>query len=55
MAHQLEMSQPDYSKIEKNETVLSVDKLFKIAEILETPVVDILNVNPNTLYNQTMP
>lgn len=52
MAHQLEMSQPAYSKIEKNETVLSVDRLFKIAEILETPVVDILDINPNTLYNQ---
>ena len=54
MAHQLEMSQPAYSKIEKNETVLSVDRLFKIAEILETPVVDILDINPNTLYNQTL-
>ena len=32
MAHKLEMSQPAYSKIEKNETVLSVDRLFKIAE-----------------------
>lgn len=52
MAHQLEMSQPAYSKIEKNETVLSVDRLFKIAAILETPVVDILDINPNTLYNQ---
>jgi transcriptional regulator with XRE-family HTH domain len=52
MAHQLEMSQPAYSKIEKNETVLSVDRLFKIAEILETPVVDILDINPNTMYNQ---
>ena len=53
MAHQLDMSQPAYSKIEKNETVLSVDRLFKIAEILETPVVDLLDINPNTIYNQT--
>ncbi len=52
MAHKLEMSQPAYSKIEKNETVLSVDRLFKIAEILETPVNDILEINPNNIYNQ---
>ena len=53
MAHKLDMSQPAYSKIEKNETVLSVDRLFKIAEILETPVNDILEINPNNIYNQT--
>lgn len=53
MAHHLNMSQPAYSKIEKNETVLSVDRLFKIAEILETPVNDILEINTNNIYNQT--
>ena len=53
MAHQLDMSQPAYSKIEKNETVLSVDRLYKIAEILETPVNDILQIKPNNIYNQT--
>lgn len=53
MAHKLHMSQPAYSKIEKNETVLSVDRLFKIAEILETPVNDILEINPNNIYHQT--
>jgi len=53
MAHKLDMSQPAYSKIEKNETVLSVDRLFKIAEILETPVNDILEINPNNIYHQT--
>jgi transcriptional regulator with XRE-family HTH domain len=52
MAHKLDMSQPAYSKIEKNETVLSVDRLFKIAEILETPVNDILEINPNNIYHQ---
>jgi transcriptional regulator with XRE-family HTH domain len=53
MADKLEISQPAYSKIEKMETVLSVDRLFKIAEILETPVNDILELQPNTVYNQT--
>ncbi len=53
MAHKLDMSQPAYSKIEKNETILSVDRLFKIAEILETPVNDILEINPNNIDHQT--
>ncbi len=52
LAHKLDMSQPADSKIEKNETVLSVDRLFKIAEILEAPVNDILEINPNNIYNQ---
>uniref|UniRef100_UPI00404888C5 helix-turn-helix domain-containing protein n=1 Tax=Flavobacterium sp. TaxID=239 RepID=UPI00404888C5 len=36
MAHMLDISQVAYSKIEKQETKLSVERLFKIAEILET-------------------
>lgn len=51
MAHQLNMSQPAYSKIEKNETSLSVDKLYKIAEILETPVEKFLEI-PVKNYKQ---
>ena len=48
------MSQVAYSKIEKNETKLSVERLFKIAEILETPVENFLDINPNNIYNQTL-
>ena len=53
MAHKLDMSQPAYSKIEKSETILSVDRLFKIAEILETPIEKFLDINPNTIYHQS--
>ncbi len=52
MAHELNMSQPAYSKIEKNETKLSVERLFEIANILETPVEKFLEINPNNVYNQ---
>jgi transcriptional regulator with XRE-family HTH domain len=52
MAHLLDMSQPAYSKIENSETKLSVERLFKIAEILETPVETFLEINPNNIYNQ---
>ncbi len=54
MAFELGMSQVAYSKIEKNETKLSVERLFKIAEILETPIENFLDINPNNIYNQTL-
>lgn len=43
MAYNLGISQTAYTKIEKNETKLTVDRLFKIAEILEVKVEDLLN------------
>ncbi len=52
MADELHISQAAYSKIEKNETKLTVDRLYQIAEILETPVYELLDVNPNNIYNQ---
>lgn len=52
MADELNISQAAYSKIEKNETKLTVDRLYQIAEILETPVYDLLDVTPNNIYNQ---
>ena len=54
MAHELGMSQPAYSKIEKNETKLSVERLFKISDILKTPVEKFLEINPNNVYNQDL-
>lgn len=53
MGHLLNMSQAAYSKIEKQETKLTIERLYKIAEILETSVVDLLEVNPSNVYNQT--
>lgn len=52
MADELHISQAAYSKIEKNETKLTVDRLFHIAEILEAPVYELLDVTPNNIYNQ---
>ena len=45
MAFDLGISQVAYSKLEKNETKLNVDRLYKIAEILDTKVSDLLNPN----------
>ncbi len=54
MAHELHMSQVAYSKIEKSETKLSVERLFRIAEILGTSIEEFLDINPNNIYNQTL-
>jgi transcriptional regulator with XRE-family HTH domain len=54
MAHLLDISQVAYSKIEKNETKLTVDRLFKIAEILETKIEDVLDIKADKIYNQDL-
>ncbi|MBZ9627135.1 helix-turn-helix domain-containing protein [Psychroflexus sp. CAK1W] len=40
----LDISQAAYSKIERNQTKLSVERLFKIAEILEVELEDLLGL-----------
>ncbi len=52
MAHELNISQAAYSKIEKNETRLTVDRLFEIANILEVSVSELLEGNASRTYNQ---
>ena len=52
MAHELNISQAAYTKIEKNETKLTVDRLFQIAKILETPASELIGAETNTVYNQ---
>ncbi len=53
MAFELGISQVAYSKIEKLETKLSVERLYKISEILEVKVGEILDIEPNNQFNQT--
>ena len=53
IAHELEISQVAYSKLEKSETKLTVERLYKLAEILETKVTDLLNEQPENEFNQT--
>ena len=52
MAHNLGITQTAYSKIEKKETKLSVDRLFKIAEILEVSVEQILNLKAKSFHQE---
>lgn len=53
MALNLDISQVAYSKIEKGETKLTVDRLYKIAEILDTDVTDFFNESKLNIQNQT--
>ena len=52
MANALGITQAAYSKIEKCETKLSVDRLFEISKILETSINDILDASPNNTSHQ---
>jgi len=51
MAEQLDMSQKAFSKIENNESSLSVEKLQRIAELLEINVSDFFENNGKHIYN----
>ncbi|HIP33209.1 MAG TPA: XRE family transcriptional regulator [Bacteroidia bacterium] len=46
------ISQVAYSKLEKKETKLTVERLYKIAEILKTPVTDMLNEGITKIFHQ---
>lgn len=54
LAHQLNISQAAYSKLERNDTKLTVERLYKISEVLETPLTDLLEVDTKTIYNQDL-
>ncbi|HRP81947.1 MAG TPA: helix-turn-helix domain-containing protein [Flavobacteriales bacterium] len=46
MAERLNISQSAYSRLEKGDAKLDVERLQKIAEVLEVPVEDLLNTEP---------
>lgn len=50
---QLDMSISGYAKIESKRTDVSLSKLSKIAEILETDISKILNFDAKTIFNQS--
>ena len=52
MAHELDITPASYRKIEIGETKLTVERLFKIAEILKESVSNLLEVDGN-VFNQT--
>ena len=51
MAAELDLSLSGYSKIERGETDITLTKLYKIAEILEVGVYEILNFDVKKIFN----
>ena len=51
MAAQLEMSVGNYSKIERDEVSLTIDRLQKISEILNINFLDILAFDEKQVFN----
>lgn len=52
MALNLGISQAAYTKLEKSETKLTVDRLFKIAEVLEVRMEDLLNLESKSFRQE---
>lgn len=52
MADELKISTSAYRKIENNETKLTVERLFQIAEVLQTPVSKLLGGKFSVVYHQ---
>ncbi len=51
MANDLEMSLSGYAKIERGETEITVQKLYRIAEILDINVSQIMNFDASQIFN----
>ncbi|QCX54486.1 helix-turn-helix transcriptional regulator [Elizabethkingia sp. JS20170427COW] len=51
MADELHITQAAYRKIETGETKLSLERFFRIAEILETPITEFLELEKD-VFNQ---
>ena len=53
MATKLNISQASYARLESEETKLSIDRLQKIADILETDILTLLDTSKLTIQTQT--
>lgn len=53
MATEMKISQVSYTKIENGTTKLTVDRLYKIAEILEIEISELMGIETKYQLNQT--
>jgi Helix-turn-helix. len=53
MANELDITTAAYRKIETGETKLSLERLFKIAEILQESVAGLIETAEGNVFNQT--
>ena len=52
MANVLDISQASYARIENEDTKVTVDRLYKIAEVLDTNIIDFFNTDSITIQSQ---
>jgi transcriptional regulator with XRE-family HTH domain len=52
MAQELDITAGAYRKLEMNETKLTIERLYKIAEILEIKAEDLLDIKADKIFNQ---
>ena len=52
MANVLDISQASYARLENEDTKVTVDRLYKIAEVLDTNIIDFFNTDNVTIQNQ---
>lgn len=52
MANLLNISQASYARLENEETKITVDRLYKIAEILDSNIIDFLDVDRMIIQTQ---
>lgn len=51
MAHELNINQASYAKLENNSTKITIDRLFNISKLLQTDITDLLELNKQHIYN----
>lgn len=54
MATELQMSSSAYSKLENNQTKLTLDKFFTIAQTLKKPIEELLEIKAERIYKQNL-
>lgn len=52
MANSLEISQASYARLENEDTKITVERLYKIAEILDTSIIDFFEVDKISIQTQ---
>ncbi len=53
MANMLNISQASYARLENEDTKITIDRLYEIAKILETNILDFLNEGKIIIQTQT--
>lgn len=54
MAHELDITQSSYAKLENDSTKITVERLFSIAQLLEMEMTELLDLKNQTIYNQDL-